>query len=270
VTTRSDRPHLLRFALPSSLGNVEGRVRELHEFLQGSLQRELELTTPTTYEQLARVLLAGEVDAAWAPPFVCARVEAMGVRVLVRGVRAGASVYRAALLCRKSAALTLDTLKGATAAWSDRDSVGGYLLPMAFLRERGLDIARTFARQEFHGNYRKALEALDDGRADLTSLFAPTPKAGGGEEITGVVEVWPERVDAFRVLAFTDEAPNDGVAVSISASPGLVADLEKALLSMHHSPSGRAVLKACFAADRFELAPRLGYRALYRVALASV
>ena len=30
----------------------------------------------------------------------------------------------------------------------------------------------------------------------------------------------------------------------------------------------REVLKECFHADKFELAPRMGYRALYRVALA--
>jgi phosphonate transport system substrate-binding protein len=30
------------------------------------------------------------------------------------------------------------------------------------------------------------------------------------------------------------------------------------------------VLQECFHADKFELAPRMGYRALYRVALASL
>ena len=77
-------------------------------------------------------------------PFVCARIEAMGVRVLVRGVRDGASAYRAALVTRKDSNVMLDTLKGTMAAWSDRDSVGGFLLSMAFLCERGLDPMKTF------------------------------------------------------------------------------------------------------------------------------
>jgi phosphonate transport system substrate-binding protein len=244
-------------------------VQQLHEYLKSALQRELEVVVPATYEQLARELLAGKVDAAWAPPFVCARIEAMGVRVLVRGVRNGASAYRAALVCRADSTLTVDQLQGSAAAWSDRDSVGGYLLPMAFLREKGLDLAKTFAKQDFVGSYRKALEAVHEGRAQVTSIFAPTAKATTADA-TGLLELWPEKASAFRVLAYTEEAPNDGVAVSMSASTSVVADLEKALLAMHQSPAGQAVLHDCFAADRFEVAPRMGYRALYRVALASL
>ena len=260
----------MRFALPSSLGpNAPQRAAQLAVWLREALGRETEVVVASTYESLARELLSGKVDAAWAPPFVCARIEAMGVRVLVRGQRNGASTYRAALVCRTDSKLTLETLKGASAAWSDRDSVGGYLLPVAFLRERSLDPARTFARQEFLGSYRAALEAVEKGEVDVSSVFAPTVRAGLGE-VTGVDEIWPQKASAFRALAFTEEAPNDGVAVSMNLAGALVADLEKVFISMSQSEAGQKVLKECFNADKFEAAPRMGYRALYRVALASL
>jgi phosphonate transport system substrate-binding protein len=50
----------------------------------------------------------------------------------------------------------------------------------------------------------------------------------------------------------------------------VVTDLEKLFLAMHQSPEGQAVLADCFHAEKFEIAPRMGYRALYRVALASL
>jgi phosphonate transport system substrate-binding protein len=250
---------------------LEARTRQLQAYLAQALAVPVEMRVPPSYEQLARELLAGKVDAAWAPPFVCARIEAMGVRVLVRGVRQGASTYRAALVCRKDSPVTLDTLAGTTVAWADRDSVGGYLLAMAFLKERGHDPARTFFKQDFVGSYHGALQAVLEGRADVTSVFAPVPRPGGaGPELTGLPEVWPEHAQAFKVLAFTADAPNDGVAVSMSAAPGLVTELEKAFLAMHQSPPGLGVLGDCFHAERFEAAPRMGYRALYRVALASL
>ena len=267
--TRPSRTSV-RFALPSSLGpNAPQRAAQLESWLRDALGRETEVVVASTYESLARELLSGKVDAAWAPPFVCARIEAMGVRVLVRGLRNGASTYRAALLCRADSKLTLETLKGSTAAWSDRDSVGGYLLPVAFLREHAMDPARTFSHQEFLGSYRAALESVEKGSAAVTSVFAPSAKAGLGE-VTGLEEVWPGKTAAFRALAFTDEAPNDGVAVSMSLAGGLVADLEKVLISMGQSEAGARVLKDCFNAEKFEVAPRMGYRALYRVALASL
>ena len=46
--------------------------------------------------------------------------------------------------------------------------------------------------------------------------------------------------------------------------------LERVLLAMHESPDGHVVLDQAFHCERFEAAPRLGYRALYRVALASL
>lgn len=269
MSQKETRAHLL-FALPPSLGKDLGpRPKQLQDYLKRALGREVEVVTPASYEQLARELLAGKVDAAWAPPFVCARIEAMGVRVLVRGVRNGASTYRAALVCRKDANVTLESLAGTTAAWSDRDSVGGYLLPMAWLREKGLEPARTFFRQDFLGSYRATLEAVAGGKADLTSLFAPSAKAGASQG-TGLDEVWPGHENDFKVIAYTEDAPNDGVAVSMSLGGNVVTDLEKALLNLHQTTEGQAVLKDCFHAERFEVSPRMGYRALYRVALASL
>jgi phosphonate transport system substrate-binding protein len=260
----------LQFALPPSLGKDLGaRPRLLQDYLKKALGREALVVTSSSYEQLARELLAGKVDAAWAPPFVCARMEAMGVRVLVRGVRNGASTYRAALVCRKDANVTVETLQGTTAAWSDRDSVGGYLLPMAWLREKGFDPARTFVRQDFLGSYRATLEAVADGKADVTSLFAPSAK-GGQAQGTGIDEVWPGHQGDFKVIAYTEDAPNDGVAVSMALNAGVVAELEKVLLNLHQSPEGQVVLRDCFHAEKFEVSPRMGYRALYRVALASL
>lgn len=262
-TSRSN----VRFSLPASLGpDSQQRASQLQAHLASVLGRDVEVNVAATYEQLARELLAGKVDAAWAPPFVCARIEAMGVRVLVRGVRGGASAYRAALLTKSNSNVTLESLKGTTAAWSDRDSVGGYLLPMAWLREKGMDPARTFHSQTFAGNYRAALEAVHAGKADVTSVFAPS----GTTTETGATEVWPEAASDFKVLGFTDEAPNDGVAVAMGVAPSLVTDLEKTLLALQQSTEGAALLKDCFHADKFELAPRMGYRALYRVALASL
>lgn len=266
---RAVRSHL-RFALPSSLGpEASVRAQQLQRYLADSLGKDAEVIVPASYEQLAKELLAGRLDAAWAPPFVCARIEAMGVRVLVRGVRNGASTYRAALVKKKGAAVTMQTLAGTAVAWSDRDSVGGYLLPMAFLREKGVDPAKTFFRQEFLGSYRAALEAVFSGKADLTSVFAPSAKAGLGEA-TGIGELWPGHEADFAPLAFTDDAPNDGIAVSMNTPAAVVNELERALLDMHQADAGSKVLSDCFHAERFEAAPRMGYRALYRVALASI
>lgn len=258
----------IRLALPPSLGPSMGgeRARRLESYLAAALGRPTAVVVPLSYEALAKELLSGKCDAAWAPPFVCARIEAMGVKVLVRGVRQGASSYRAALICQAASTLTLDALQGKRAAWCDRDSVGGYLLPMALIRNKGLDPARVFAAQRFVGSYKASLDALLDDSADVTSVFAAT----GNDAVAAIDELIPGQQHRVRVLAFTDESPNDGVAVAMSTPTELAMHMEKVLLQLHDSEPGRAILKETFNADRFEAAPRMGYRALYRVALASL
>jgi phosphonate transport system substrate-binding protein len=194
----------------------------------------------------------------------------MGVRVVVRGVRRGMSSYRAALVCRSGAGLNLDRLKGTTASWVDRDSVAGYLLPTAYLKAQGLEPSRAFFAQHFTGSYRGVLEAVLDGKADVTSVFCP-PASTGLTFATGVEDVLGAGAGRrFDLIAYTDEVPNDGVPVAMGLPLELVGTLEATLLGLQSSAEGRLLLKDIFNADRFEPAPRMGYRALYRVALASL
>lgn len=269
----------IRFALPPSLGVTEakGRAERLEQFLAQALAQPVQVVVGESYQVLAKDLLAGRLDAAWAPPFVCARIEAMGVRILVRGVRRGGSTYRSALVCRADFGLTLEKLPGRSAVWVDRDSVGGYLLPIAFLRGCGIDPDRAFFSQHFAGSYRAAVESVLQGRADVTSVFAAPASAsnGGGPSRgslrdTGLEEVLPGCSGQLTIIGFTDESPNDGVAVAMGATPALVESLEQALLAMQRAPEGRKLLKDIFNAEAFESAPRMGYRALYRVAMASL
>ncbi|MBU8896193.1 phosphonate ABC transporter substrate-binding protein [Corallococcus sp. H22C18031201] len=264
--------HSFRFGLPPSLGSEMARERaeRLSAFLQRALGKLVEVSMAPSYETLAKDLLSGRADAAWAPPFVCARMEAMGVRVLVRGVRRGMSSYRSALVCRAGAGLSVERLKGTNAAWVDRDAVGGYLLPTAYLKTQGLEPSRAFAAQHFTGSYRGALEAVLEGKADVTSIFCP-PASTGLTFATGVEDVLGPGAGArFELIAYTDEAPNDGVPVAMGLAPQLVTTLESALLGLQAAPDGQALLRDIFNAERFEVAPRMGYRALYRVALASL
>lgn len=265
------RKTTFRFDLPLSLGEENARVRagKLERYLGEALGRRVEVQVAANYEQLTKDVLSGRTDAAWAPPFVCARVEAMAARALARGVRKGSSTYRSALVCLKGNAFSLETLSGGSVAWVDKDSVAGYLLPLALIKSQKLDPSRMFFAQTFAGSYRAALDLLCSGKVDLAAVFAPPANVKDGPE-TGADDVIPGCAEKLRVLAFTEESPNDGVVLSPSAEPAAVLLLEKTLLTLGQTAEGRALLAEVFSVDRFEPAPRMGYRALYRVAMASL
>jgi phosphonate transport system substrate-binding protein len=144
--------------------------------------------------------------------------------------------------------------------------VGGYLLPRSYLTGLKIDVETAFASQHFVGSYREAVQEVLEGRADLTSVFAPV-EASAAPILAGLEEIWPGSSQKLNVVALTEVAPNDGIALSLSLNSQVADVLERAFLQLHESPTGQSILKDVFSADGFESAPRMSYRALYRVSL---
>jgi phosphonate transport system substrate-binding protein len=251
---------VLRVALPPSFVRLDVEKRKrLEQFLSFATSLPVEVKAAPNSEVLAGSLLSGETTLAWAPPFSCARFEYAGIPVLVRAVRRGAATCRAALVAQASAMVHLDHLHGLRAAWVDRESTGGYLLAAGFLKGRGVDLERTFSSQQFVGSYQAALSAVLEGQADVASVYAPPPEVGSALRLN---ELLPGKQGALKAIAFTDEAPNDGVAVAPFTPPSLVRAIEQAFIGAEELTMGPDVLEL-FQAERFELAPKNGYRALY-------
>ena len=251
----------LRVDLPPSYAKLAPeKKKRLEQFLSFATSLPVEVTAAATYDALAGSLLSGTTTLAWAPPFTCARLETAGVPILVRAVRHGCGTYRGAVLVKADATVRLEYLKGLRAAWVDRESTGGYLLVAGYLKGRGVDLDRTFSSQQFLGSYQAAMSAVIDGKADLTSFYAPPAEVGTALSIDDVL---PGKLGLLRAVAFTDEAPNDGVALAPFTPPALVRAIEQAFIGVDELPMGPEVLDL-FKAERFELAPKNGYRSLYQ------
>ena len=258
-----------RFGVPPSLPAAPGpgAMGRLTRVLSGIVGGAVRVLTVRDYDALTDALRRGEVDAAWAPPLIAARAEALGARVLVRPVRRGSVRSRSALLVRADSSLQLETLGGTTAAWVDRSSLAGHLLPMAWLRERGLDPQRLFGQQLFLGSYQAALEALLGGDADVAALFAPPE---GHDLRQAVEEVAPGRTQEVRVLACTMPALHDAWVVASHVPLPEALRLERGLLSIREAPEGTALLRDVLRAERLERAPELGHRELFGRGLTDV
>ncbi len=205
----------LCFALPPSLGHEP--VRAVARYVADVLSEHGFTTVRpvTTYAQLEQLLRSGVAHAAWAPPAVCMRVARAGGRVAFRAIRYGAVTYRAAIVCRSERYIDLDRLRSPfaeplRAAWVDRWSMGGYIMPRQFLRERGVRPDDALI-QQMHGSYERCFDAVLEGDADITASYV-------SRRGFGYVELCGARAAELRVLGFTDEIPNDGIVVS-SALP---------------------------------------------------
>lgn len=243
-----------KFGLPPSLGTepVWALARDFADILY-----DIGFSTVVpykTYQALQSAVLAGEVDAAWGPPLTCARVESIGGSVAMRAVRGGATTYRAALVSRSQDTFGVDTLgQGAfrpRVAWVEESSVGGYLLPRAYLRSANVDLDKAFLNQRMLGSYAACIDALFEFESDLTAVFVRNGDFAG---------TWGARAQRLRVLGYTEESPNDGVVLSPSVSEERRDALVKGLEHLIAKDGSRRILMSMFTTDGFDTPPKGTY-----------
>ncbi|HYH98812.1 PhnD/SsuA/transferrin family substrate-binding protein [Hyalangium sp.] len=244
----------IRFLIYPSLGEVREHVRIefFGRLLSQRAGRPIVVELARTYEMVAQELAAGRVDMAWATAEQCNAFEPQAHAVL-RAVRSGRWHYHAALISRLENPLSLETLKGARAAWVAPLSTGGYLLARRHLEARGLAPDELFAEQQFHGSYRNALLAVLQGQADVASLFTTHP-----DEVS-VRAGLAQRVGASEHLltpfAFTEPTLSDGIILTRRLSEADAAAMIAALTAMSHDGRGMQPLLGLFEIDGFALAP---------------
>jgi phosphonate transport system substrate-binding protein len=247
---------MLRFALPPSLpaaavDTVLAPGALLREGLATASGFVVDVVIPRDYDALRLALLTGAVDAALAPPVVCAQLVAAKVPVPLQVVRRGHAAFASALVVRRDRRVTL-TPRTLRAAWVDPLSVCGHLLPRAHLRGQRHRLEGFFVEEQFHGSYRAALQAVVDGRADVAGVHVLPGGAGLAESLDIHL---PGASSQLVALAVTAAVPGDGIAALPSGRPLLSA--------LQNLP--RDVVTTVFRADAFAPAGDLAFAALSSV-----
>lgn len=255
------RPPPLRFGLPPVLGTR--RVRALAERLEAvataGLDQPVAVRVAGSYEHLEVMLLGGSLDVAWANSLVVARAAAAGATAMLQSVRSGRRTFRAALLARRASGLSLSSLSGTRAAWTDPDALGGYLLPLEYLRSRGYVPESLFASERFTGSYPGAIARLLDGSADVAPTYAHSDDAA---ELEALLESQLGPVaHELEPLGFTPEIPNDGLVIAPHVPAARAAVMRDRLLEVFSAP-GAAQLRQLLDVDELIAAEPADYGSL--------
>lgn len=203
---------MLTLVMPSSLGAIraEARADMLRQRLGQELGEAVQVEIAAEYGDIVGMANVGAAHFAWAPAVVAARLSS--ARAIFKAVRGGRSTYRSALVARSDRHLTLESLRGARAAWVDHDSLGGYRLVVSALRARGIDMRTALAQETFVGSYPAVVDAILEDRADVGALYVPT------DEPTALERALLEHRGArarYRLepLLVSDPVPNDAFVV---------------------------------------------------------
>jgi phosphonate transport system substrate-binding protein len=135
----------------------------------------------SNYERQVEELLAGHIDIAWNTPLAHVRVkQRTDGRSLALGMRDSDRDFHAKVIVRRDAGIDkLTDLHGKRLAVGSRDSTQARILPLYFLRQEGVDLARVkvtsfdsdLGKHGDTGNSElDVLQALRDGNADAGTV----------------------------------------------------------------------------------------------------
>lgn len=190
----------------------DATYRPLAQHLTARLGRPVQLRTVDTWEGLAQSLAHGETDIALMGPwgYVLANhfAQAQAVATLLYE---GRPEYHALIITHPDSGLhRVDDLlgpqsRGRSFAFGDKGSTSGYLIPLHFFMQQGLDPEKHFARVLYTKH--QAIE---------TQVTAGLIDAGADYDRnrTAMIEQGLIRAERSQVIWQSPALPNDAVAVS--------------------------------------------------------
>ncbi|MCZ8233979.1 MAG: phosphate/phosphite/phosphonate ABC transporter substrate-binding protein [Inhella sp.] len=189
----------------------DATYRPLADHLAQRLGRTVQLRTVDSWEGLARSLASGETDIALLGPwgYVLAHHEA-GAQAVATILYEGKPEYHALIVTHPGSGLrsAQDLIgpqgKGRTFAFGDKGSTSGYLIPLHFFLQQGVDPEKHFGRVLYTKH--QAIETqVAAGQLDAGADYNRNRNA--------MIDQGLIKADQSRVIWQSPALPNDAVAV---------------------------------------------------------
>jgi len=219
----------------------------------------------SNYERQVEQLLAGKIDIAWNTPLGHVRVRRRTEgRSLSLGMRDSDRDFHAKLIVRRDAGVRGPAdLAGKRLAVGSRDSTQARILPLHFLAEAGLDLAKVellpldtdLGKHGDTGTSElEVLRALREGRADAGTVGE---LVWLGEQAAGRVD--PDQLEAVWTTPGFDHCMFDALP---TLAPASVSAFQEALFAMSWEEPAHRRLLELEGLKRWMPARETGYQSL--------
>jgi phosphonate transport system substrate-binding protein len=222
------------------------RYEPLVAYLGGKLGITIELKILSRYGNIIDNFKVEELDGAFFGSFTGAlALKKLGVTPLARPEGTdGISTYYGMVFAPKDAHIkTAADMKGKRFAFVDKATTAGWLLPLHFFQELGIeDYQHWFSETYFTGTHDDTIYDVLNRKADI---------GAAKNTVFYRLAAQDSRIhDNLEILSTSMPVPENSLVVRPGLDEDLVAALKKTLLGMDQDPEGKKVL-AQFGAARF-------------------
>lgn len=246
VTRSHEEPLLIGLIPEQDIFKQLERYRPLANYMAERIGRPIEMKVLTRYGNLVDNFISLKMDGAFFGSFTYALAhEKLGVQVLARPESLhGSSTYHGYIFVRKESGIkTSGDMAGKRFVFVDKATTAGYLLPLVFFKNNGIDDYRDyFAETYFAGTHEDAVYDVLYGRADIGAA-----KNTVFQRVAGI----DSSVKEDLVILFSSpDVPENGLAVRRDLDDAVQRTIKETLLEMKDDPDGQRILRE-FGATRF-------------------
>lgn len=254
------------YAVADASLDAKRHITELAILLGRHAGVDVSLAPLPSYERVTQLLHKREIDLAWVPPIpFVSLLRNDSVQPLLVPWRGATHYHSAVIVPIESTLKSPARLGGLRAAWVDKYSAAGFVLPRIQLAAIGVDPRTAFPEQRFFGSHVAVVRAVIDGLADFGATYVRLGKKG--EIVSGPWAQSPTLAASVRVLTTFGEIPADVIAARVDLSAPLRERLISAFAQVARDPAGKDLVRRVFGADELRR-PQLSSYDVLRDAVA--
>ena len=235
------------------------RYEPLISYLSKKTGLNIKTKALTRYGNIIDNFVSAGLDAAFFGSFTYTLAHAkLGVEPIARPESIdGRSTYHGLIFVRVDSGIkNAEDMKGKVFVFVDRATTAGYLLPLAYFKENGIEDYHTFLKETyFAGAHENAIYDVLNKKADI-----------GAAKNTVLERLVSEDSRIRTELVFLERSPDvpeNGLAVREGIDYDVKQKLKETLLDMNKDPEGIEVLTK-FGARRFIETKNEDYISVYR------
>lgn len=238
------------------------RYRLLASYLSDRLGIRVNLTIMSRYGEVIKRFRAKRLDGA----FLTSYTATMGIKELDLEPVAypvnlrGESTSQGYIFVRKDSGISnVNDMKGKRIVFVDPATTEGYLFPLAYLHQHGVDNINSFFNERFYfsGSHASAIFAVLDGRSDIG--------AAKNTVFQKLVRNDPFISQELFIIAQSQKFPETTLCIKGDLGEEMRERLRSVLLQMDKNSEGRRVLRQ-FEALRFIKADKSDFNAVEELA----
>lgn len=225
----------------------------LAQYLTQQTGIHVRVDVPNYYITVVEALGTGRADMAIMNTFSYLLAHSKyGAEAHLRVARRyGELSYRGEIIVLSNSGIdSITQLEGKTIAYVDPSSTSGYIYPKEMLRLRGVK-----TKQEMFANgHNQVVTKVYQGDVDAGAVFYSPPDTITGEILDARCKIatqYPDVYEKVKIIALTDQIPNDPVVVRKNLDPLIRNKIINALLKFQSTPGGKAALMTIASIEGF-------------------